>query len=79
MAHTDERKAPMSETEKKSSYDLKQDSQLRSLLSAQEDVWRVFRVMAEFVDGFTLLAKQENLVSVFGSARSKPVDHSYEL
>lgn len=69
----------MSETDDQSSYDQKQDSQLRSLLSAQDDVWRVFRVMAEFVDGFTLLAKQENLVSVFGSARSKPGDSSYEL
>jgi uncharacterized protein (TIGR00730 family) len=61
------------------SHELKQDNQLRALLSAQDDVWRIFRVMAEFVDGFTVLSKQENLVSVFGSARTKPGDRYYEL
>jgi hypothetical protein len=35
--------------------------------------------MAEFVDGFTLLAKQENLVSIFGSARIQPGEPYYEL
>jgi len=62
-----------------SAHDLRQDMQLRSLLNAQDDVWRIFRVMAEFVDGFTLLAKQENLVSVFGSARTKPGTPHYEM
>ena len=63
----------------KSAHDVKQDMQLRSLVNAQDDVWRVFRVMAEFVDGFTLLARQENLVSVFGSARSKQGTPHYEM
>lgn len=62
-----------------SPHELRQDNQLRSLLRAQDDVWRIFRVMAEFVDGFTVLSKQENLVSVFGSARSKPGEPYYEL
>jgi uncharacterized protein (TIGR00730 family) len=62
-----------------SDHDAKQDVQLRSLLSAQDDVWRIFRVMAEFVDGFTLYSKQVNLVSVFGSARTKPGTPYYEL
>jgi len=62
-----------------SSYDLHQDFQLKSLLSAQQDVWRVFQIMAEFVDGFSLMAKQENLVSVFGSARTKPGSKYYEM
>ncbi len=61
------------------SYDEFQDSQLKALLGAQQDVWRVFRIMAEFVDGFTVMAKQENLVSVFGSARIKPGTRYYEL
>jgi uncharacterized protein (TIGR00730 family) len=60
-------------------YDIQQDQQLRGLLSAQDDVWRIFRVMAEFVDGFTLMAKQKNLVSVFGSARLKPDSRYYQL
>ncbi len=62
-----------------SSHDLHQDFQLKSLLNAQQDVWRVFQIMAEFVDGFTLMAKQENLVSVFGSARVKPGSKYYEM
>jgi uncharacterized protein (TIGR00730 family) len=62
-----------------SDHDAKQDLQLRSLISAQDDVWRIFRVMAEFVDGFTVLSKQENLVSIFGSARTKPGAPYYEL
>jgi uncharacterized protein (TIGR00730 family) len=62
-----------------SSHELQQDGQLRALLAAQDDVWRIFRVMAEFVDGFTVLSKQENLVSIFGSARTKPGERYYEL
>jgi len=62
-----------------SAHDVKQDLQLRALIGAQDDVWRIFRVMAEFVDGFTVLSKQENLVSVFGSARTKPGSRYYEL
>ncbi len=62
-----------------SSYDLHQDFQLKSLMSAQQDVWRVFQIMAEFVDGFTIMARQQNLVSVFGSARTKPGSKYYEM
>ncbi|MCX6135681.1 MAG: TIGR00730 family Rossman fold protein [Ignavibacteriales bacterium] len=62
-----------------SDHDAKQDIQLRSLINAQDDVWRIFRVMAEFVDGFTLLSKQDNLVSIFGSARTKSGTPYYEL
>jgi uncharacterized protein (TIGR00730 family) len=61
------------------SHEHKQDDQLQGLVRAQDDVWRIFRVMSEFVDGFTLLSKQQNLVSVFGSARTKPDDPYYQL
>ena len=37
-----------------------------------EDPWRVFRIMAEFVDGFHELSKVGPAVSIFGSARTKP-------
>jgi uncharacterized protein (TIGR00730 family) len=63
----------------RSEYDAQQDHQLRGLLAGQEDIWRIFRVMAEFVDGFTMMAKQKNLVSIFGSARLKPDSHYYKL
>ena len=38
------------------------------------DTWRVFRIMAEFVEGFEAMAPVPRAVSVFGSARTKP-DH----
>lgn len=31
--------------------------------------WRIFRIMAEFVDGFQFLSRTEREVSIFGSAR----------
>jgi uncharacterized protein (TIGR00730 family) len=60
-------------------YDAHQDQKLKGLLSAQEDVWRVFRIMAEFVEGFSMMSRQKNLVSVFGSARVQPDDEYYQL
>ncbi|HAV22302.1 MAG: Rossman fold protein, TIGR00730 family [Ignavibacteria bacterium GWA2_55_11] len=69
----------MSANNDRSEYDAAQDSQLRRLFSTQEDVWRVFRIMAEFVDGFTIMSRQERLVTIFGSARSQPGTKYYEM
>ena len=41
-------------------------------LDLMEDPWRVFRIMAEFVDGFDQMSKIGPAVSIFGSARIKP-------
>ena len=41
----------------------------------QQDPWRMFRIMAEFVDGFEALADCNPAVSIFGSARVTP-DHA---
>ena len=38
--------------------------------TAAEEAWRVFRIMAEFVDGVDVLSKIGPAVSVFGSART---------
>jgi len=43
-----------------------------------QDPWRIFRIMAEFVEGFQDLAGLPPAVSIFGSARSKPGDDDYE-
>ncbi len=40
------------------------------------DSWKVFQIMAEFVDGFQQMADVSPSVSIFGSARFKP-DHKY--
>jgi len=44
----------------------------------KEDPWRVFRIMAEFVDSFELLSQVGPAVTIFGSARTEPDDPSYK-
>ena len=41
--------------------------------------WQIFKIMAEFVDGFEALAKIGPCISIFGSARTKPGHPFYEL
>ncbi len=43
------------------------------------DQWRIFRIMAEFVEGFDRLHKVDNAVTIFGSARLKPDHKMYQL
>jgi uncharacterized protein (TIGR00730 family) len=45
----------------------------------KEDPWRIFRIMAEFVESFETMSKVGPAVSVFGSARMKPSDRYYKL
>jgi len=42
-----------------------------------QDSWRVFRIMAEFVEGFEAMAEVGRAVTIFGSARSRPDDPFY--
>lgn len=51
----------------------------QKLQNSQEDLWRIFRIMAEFVEGFETMAKIKPSVIVFGSARSKPGEKYYKL
>ena len=44
-----------------------------------EETWRIFRIMAEFVEGFEELAAIGPAVSFYGSARAKPQDKYYKL
>ena len=44
----------------------------------REDPWRIFRIMAEFVDSFETLSHLGPAVTVFGSARTKPADPYYK-
>ncbi|MHC4644511.1 MAG: LOG family protein [Planctomycetota bacterium] len=44
-----------------------------------QDLWRIFRIMAEFVEGFDELSSIGPAVSIFGSARAAPDDPYYQL
>jgi uncharacterized protein (TIGR00730 family) len=43
-----------------------------------KDTWRIFRIMAEFVEGFETLAKIPPAVAMFGSARVLPGSDEYQ-
>jgi uncharacterized protein (TIGR00730 family) len=44
-----------------------------------QETWRVFRIMAEFVEGFDELSKVGPAVSIFGSSRTRPDNLYYKL
>ena len=52
---------------------MRQDARNQALT---RDSWKIFQIMAEFVEGFQQLADISPSVSIFGSARFKP-DHPY--
>ncbi|MHB8139274.1 MAG: LOG family protein [Smithellaceae bacterium] len=46
---------------------------------SKEESWRIFRIMAEFVESIEVLSKVHNAVTVFGSARVKREDKYYQM
>ncbi len=44
-----------------------------------KESWKIFQIMAEFVEGFEQLATISPSVSIFGSARTKPDHPHYQL
>jgi len=45
---------------------------------AADETWRVFRIMAEFVDGFDAMSRIGPAVTVYGSARTPPDSPIYK-
>lgn len=43
----------------------------------RDDTWRIFRIMAEFVEGFQEMADVGRSITIFGSARTRPSDPYY--
>jgi uncharacterized protein (TIGR00730 family) len=43
-----------------------------------DESWRIFRIMAEFVEGIESLSKLKQAVTIFGSARVRPDDVYYK-
>lgn len=52
-------------------------AQMQKLLNKES--WKIFQIMAEFVEGFEQLATISPSVSIFGSARTKPDHPNYQL
>ena len=46
---------------------------------SKEESWRIFRIMAEFVESIEVLSNVHNAVTIFGSARVKPGDKYYQM
>lgn len=47
--------------------------------NSNDDTWRIFRIMAEFVEGFDVMSGVGPAVSIFGSARSGPDNKYYQM
>src|SRR5258708_13272337 len=58
---------------------IKLSKQRRWAESKAHSSWQIFKIMAEFVDGFETLAKLGPCISIFGSARTQPGQEHYEL
>ena len=58
---------------------IRKSKQRRWSESKAHSSWQIFKIMAEFVDGFEALAKLGPCISVFGSARTQPGHPYYEL
>lgn len=43
------------------------------------DTWRIFKIMAEFVEGYEFVSKFKGEITFFGSARTKPNNKYYKL
>src|SRR3984885_2497124 len=58
---------------------IRMSKQRRWAESKAHSSWQIFKIMAEFVDGFEALAKLGPCISIFGSARMQPGQPYYEL
>jgi uncharacterized protein (TIGR00730 family) len=47
--------------------------------ASQEDTWRLFRIMSEFVEGFETLSSIGPCITIFGSARIKKKHKYYKM
>lgn len=47
--------------------------------NSNQDLWSIFKIMGEFVDGYDKLLRIGPCISVFGSARLKPESKYYEM
>lgn len=58
---------------------IRMSKQRRWAESKAHSSWQIFKIMAEFVDGFEALARIGPCISIFGSARTQPGHLHYEM
>mgnify|MGYP001068709081 CR=1 FL=1 len=65
---------------------ISEDEKIREALTQKDwneiktrDSWQIFKIMAEFVEGYETLAKIGPCVTIFGSARVAPNTKNYQL
>jgi uncharacterized protein (TIGR00730 family) len=51
----------------------------QDLYEISKEPWRIFRIMAEFVEGFEELSQIGSAVTILGSSRAQPNDPEYQL
>lgn len=56
---------------------MKEEQYLVDAITVDES-WRIFKILAEFVDGFETLSDISPCVSIFGSSQVRPGDEPYE-
>jgi hypothetical protein len=56
---------------------VKEEQYLVDAITVDES-WRIFKILAEFVDGFEALSDISPCVSIFGSSQVRPGDEPYE-
>lgn len=56
---------------------MKEEQYLVDAITVDES-WRIFKILAEFVDGFEALSDISPCVSIFGSSQVRPGDELYE-
>jgi uncharacterized protein (TIGR00730 family) len=59
--------------------DRRGDASLYAQADPARETWRIFRIMAEFVEGFDVMSRVGPAVSLFGSARTTTDDPCYAL
>jgi len=50
-----------------------------SYQTAAEETWRIFRIMAEFVEGIEVMSHVGPAISIFGSSRTQPGSKYYQM
>jgi len=48
-------------------------------MADKTDTWRIFKIMAEFVDAFEILSEKPKMITMFGSARTKTENKYYKM